>query len=43
MQGAVWGEVEQYEDAQLDRCRLCMPVLGPLQTVLALQAFCPRH
>ena len=33
MQGAGWGEVEDYGDAGLDRCGAFMPVPGPLQTV----------
>ena len=50
--GAVWGTVEEYGDARLDRRRAFMPVPGPLQTVqraefwsaiLALQAFWPGH
>ena len=49
---AVWGTVEEYGDAGLERCRAFMPVPGPLQTVqraefwgaiLALQAFWPGH
>ena len=48
----VWGTTEEYGDAGLARCRVFMPVPGPLQTVeraelwgamLALQAFWPRH
>ena len=52
MQGAVWGEVEEYGDVRLARCRPFKPVRGPLQTVqraefwgafLAQQAFWPGH
>ena len=30
MQGAVWGEVEEYGDVRLDLCRAFMPVPGSL-------------
>ena len=33
MQGTVWGEVEDYGDAGLDRCGAFVPVPGPLQTL----------
>ena len=33
MQGAVWGEAEEYGDVRLERRRAFMPVLGPLRTV----------
>ena len=49
---AVWGTVEEYGYAQLERCRAFLPVPGVLQTVqraefwgaiVALQAYWPRH
>ena len=52
MEGAVWGTVEEYGDARLDRCRAFMPVPGSLRrvhraefrgTILALQAFWPGY
>ena len=52
MRGALWSTTEEYGDACLERCRVFMPVPGPLQTVqraefwsafLALQAFWPGH
>ena len=52
MRGARWGTAEEHGDAWLVRCRVFMPVPGPLQTVqraelwgaiLALQAFSPGH
>ena len=52
MQGALWGEAEEYGDARLDWCRTFMPVPGPLQTVqraelwsgiVASQAYWPGH
>ena len=51
-EGAVWGVAEEYGDARLERCRACMPVPGPLQTVqraefwgaiIALQSYWPCH
>ena len=51
-EGAVWGVIEEYGDARLERCRAFMPVPGVLQTVqhaefwdaiLALQAYWPCH
>ena len=33
MEGAVWGTVEEYGDARLDRCRAFMPVPGSLRRV----------
>ena len=32
-ESAVWGVAEEYGDARLERCRVFMPVPGPLQTV----------
>ena len=49
---AVWGTVEEYGDARLERCRAFLPVPGVLQTVqraefwgaiVALQAYWPCH
>ena len=49
---AVWGTVEEYGNAQLERCRACLPVPGVLQTVqraefwgaiLAMQAYWLCH
>ena len=49
---SVWGTVEEYGDAQLERCRAFLPVPGVLQTVqraefwgaiVALQAYWPCH
>ena len=46
---SVWGTVEEYGDARLERCRAFLPVPGVLQTVqraeywgaiVALQAYC---
>ena len=48
----VWGTVEEYGDARLERCRAFLPVPGVLQTVqraefwgaiVALQAYWPCH
>ena len=48
----VWGTVEEYGDARLERCRAFLPVPGALQTVqraefwgaiLAMQAYWPCH
>ena len=48
----VWGTVEEYGNAQLERCRAFLPVPGALQTVqraefwgaiVALQAYWPCH
>ena len=48
----VWGTVEEYGDARLERCRAFLPVPGVLQTVqraefwgaiLAMQAYWPCH
>ena len=48
----VWGTVEEYGNAQLERCRAFLPVPGVLQTVqraafwgaiVALQAYWPCH
>ena len=50
--GSVWGTVEEYGDARLERCRAFLPVPGALQTVqraefwgaiVALQAYWPCH
>ena len=52
VEGAAWRKVEEHGDARLDRCRVFVPVPGPLQTVhqadfwrtfMALQAFWPGH
>ena len=49
---SVWGMVEEYGDARLERCRAFLPVPGVLQTVqraeflgavVALQAYWPCH
>ena len=49
---SVWGTVEEYGDARLERCRAFLPVTGVLQTVqraefwgaiVALQAYWPCH
>ena len=49
---SVWGTVEEYGDARLERCRAFLPVPGALQTVqraefwgaiLAMQAYWPCH
>ena len=49
---SVWGTVEEYGDARLERCRASLPVPGVLQTVqraefwgaiVALQAYWPCH
>ena len=49
---SVWGTVEEYGNAQLERCRAFLPIPGVLQTVqraefwgaiLALQAYWPCH
>ena len=49
---AVWGTVEEYGNAQLERCRAFLPIPGVLQTVqraefwgaiVALQAYWPCH
>ena len=49
---SVWGTVEEYGDARLERCRAFLPVPGVLQTVqraefwcaiVALQAYWPCH
>ena len=49
---SVWGTVEEYGDARLERCRAFLPVTGALQTVqcaefwgalLAMQAYWPCH
>ena len=51
-EGSIWGTVEEYGDARLERCRAFLPVPGVLQTVqraefwgatLALQAYWPCH
>ena len=48
----VWGTVEEYGDARLERCRAFLPVPGVMQTVqraefwgaiLAMQAYWPCH
>ena len=48
----VWGTVEEYGDARLERCRAFLPVPGIMQTVqraefwgaiLAMQAYWPCH
>ena len=48
----VWGAVEEYGDARLERCRAFLPVPGVMQTVqraefwgaiLAMQAYWPCH
>ena len=50
--GSMWGTVEEYGDARLERCRAFLPFPGVLQTVqraefwgaiLALQAYWPCH
>ena len=50
--GAVCGVAEEYGDARLERCRVFMPVPGPLQSVqraefwsviVALQSYWPCH
>ena len=33
MQGATWGEVEEYGDSRLERCCVFMPIPGPLKVV----------
>ena len=47
---SVWGTVEEYGDARLERCRAFLPVPGVLQTlqraeiwgaIVALQAYWP--
>ena len=49
---SIWGTVEEYGNAQLERCRAFLPVPGVLQTVqraefwgaiVALQAYWPCH
>ena len=49
---SVWGTVEEYGNAQLERCRAFLPITGVLQTVqraefwgaiVALQAYWPCH
>ena len=49
---SVWGTVEEYGNAQLERCRAFLPIPGVLQTVqraefwgaiVALQAYWPCH
>ena len=49
---SVWGTVEEYGDARLERCRAFLPVPGVLQTVqraelwgaiVAMQAYWPCH
>ena len=49
---SVWGTVEEYGDARLERCRAFLPVPGVMQTVqraefwgaiVALQAYWPCH
>ena len=49
---SVWGTVEEYGDARLERCRAFLPVPGVMQTVqraefwgaiLAMQAYWPCH
>ena len=51
-EGSVWGTVEEYGDARLERCCAFLPVLGVMQTVqraefwgaiLAMQAYWPCH
>ena len=51
-EGSVWGVVEEYGDARLERCRAFMPVPGPLQfvqraefwgAIIALQSYWPCH
>ena len=51
-EGSVWGTVEEYGDARLERCRIFLPVPGVMQTVqraefwgaiLAMQAYWPCH
>ena len=51
-ENSVWGTVEEYGDARLERCRAFLPVPGILQTVqraeywgaiLAMQAYWPFH
>ena len=51
-EGWVWGTVEEYGDARLERCRAFLPVPGVMQTVqrtdfsgaiLAMQAYWPCH
>ena len=51
-EGSVWGTVEEYGDARLERCRAFLPVPGVMQTVqraefrgaiLAMQAYWPCH
>ena len=51
-ENSVWGTVEEYGDARLERCRAFLPVPGVLQTVqraefwgaiLAMQAYWPCH
>ena len=49
---SIWGTVEEYGDARLDRCRAFMPVPGVMQIVqraeiwaaiVAMQAYWPCH
>ena len=51
-ENSVWGTVEEYGDARLERCRAFLPVPGVLQTlqraefwgaILAMQAYWPCH
>ena len=51
-EGSVWGTVEEYCDARLERCRAFQPVPGVMQTVqrtefwsaiLDMQAYWPCH
>ena len=38
VQGAVWGEVEEYGDVWLDRCRAFMPVPGQFRRFSVLNS-----
>ena len=51
-EGSVWGTVQEYDDARLERCRAFLPVPGVMQTVqrvefwgaiLAMQAYWLCH
>ena len=51
-EGSVWGTVEEYGDARLERCRIFLPVPGVMQSlqraefwgaILAMQAYWPCH
>ena len=51
-EGSVWGTVEEYGDARLERCRMFLPVPEVMQTaqraelwgaILAMQAYWPCH